>query len=448
MTIIHHQEGNDFSYASPLRAANIISEESNNGRQSNKREEIRFNKNRRQHRNHHHQQQQQQQQQRESIIKTEENKHIPIPIEDKIPLVIKTRHLSPSKSNPIPGIYGHCMCIRHETNTLYVYGGWVQNAARTDTLLSLDLNQLNDKNIKSVEWKIIEQKGSVKPGPCSFASLVELSGKLILFGGYFQNSWVNDMWSFDLDTCEWTKVEYKGNQIIPPRAAHSCNITRSKTEMIVHAGFDGTKVLNDLWLFSFISHEWKELQNNNPYCTIESTTCHSAVLSYDERRLIKFGGWDRTQYFNSLYEYDLEKNEWREIKPSNGFVPNQRWSHVSFMLKSMTDMEDKLMVMFGSSQSYFSDCYIFDFSTRLWTEVKFDPPLEAQNSMTGALTWNSKILLFGGRHKSEYINCLTELTVENVVPLSNFFTRLISKKYYELLMQKNFAVDVDLICTS
>jgi hypothetical protein len=152
---------------------------------------------------------------------------------------IKTRFIHPSsKQPPIQGIYGHAMCIRHETNTLYVYGGWIHGGSKTNTLMSacLDSIQMEDENnCHTINWTIIEQKGDRKPGPCSFASLSELNGNLILFGGYF-TKWVNDLWIFNLETCEWKKITPKSPIIPPPRAAHSCNIPRSKLEMIVHAG--------------------------------------------------------------------------------------------------------------------------------------------------------------------------------------------------------------------
>jgi hypothetical protein len=150
-----------------------------------------------------------------------------------------------------------------------------------------------------------------------------------------------------------------------------------------------------------------------------------------------------------MHAYDLQRHEWSEIHyNTESDVPQERWSHSSIMLKSKGEMEDLLVVMLGSSQHYFSDCQIYDFGTNEWSKAQFDPPLDAQNSATCAITMDSKVLLFGGRKNSDYINYITELTFEDVVPLSMFYSRGISRDLFTELYKKDFTFDVDIICQS
>lgn len=366
-------------------------------------------------------------------------------------ITIHTASFAPS-TNKMQGLYGHSMCVSHDTGTLFVYGGWMQNGFQSNSLRSLDLRQLNHRaplpvrgQSYRVEWKTVKQRGRPRPTPCSFASMVERHGYLILFGGYTRRQWVNEMWSFEIATGRWWKMKHSGDLSIPPRAAHACVLSRNKSTMFVQGGFDGTKMLSDLWSYSFATHAWTQLPSLNSLCKVPPTSGHSLVLSWDEERLIKFGGWDRVQHYDTLYEYDLRHKEWNQIRPrASSVAPSARWRHVSFLIKSTTTHHDQVLVLFGTGDEKCRDSCLFDCETKTWKSIHLDPPLPASDSMAYAMTWNSKMLVFGGRRP--YLNnlALTELTMTDAAPIVMHFQAMFSPSHYARLMVKQFAVDVEI----
>lgn len=96
--------------------------------------------------------------------------------------------------------YGHVSVMYNET--LYIFGGLSTHARDF-------LTHFWQININELKWSrtLLAELGG--PGPRLAATAQEVEGKMIIFGGYC-HSYTNEMFSFDLKSHIWTKVETQG----------------------------------------------------------------------------------------------------------------------------------------------------------------------------------------------------------------------------------------------
>lgn len=83
---------------------------------------------------------------------------------------------------------------------------------------------------------------------------------LVMFGGQEDdNKKMNDVWSFDMDQCKWSKIEAAEGDFVPKeRSGHSAVVFGSK--MYVFGGiFELTHELNDLSCFDFETCQFRRI---------------------------------------------------------------------------------------------------------------------------------------------------------------------------------------------
>jgi dynein heavy chain len=68
--------------------------------------------------------------------------------------------------------------------------------------------------------------------------------KVFIFGGHggvgYQRTSYNDIYFYDCETSEWTKVEYQGGAPPEPRGGHSSLELTDKDALIVYGGWSNT----------------------------------------------------------------------------------------------------------------------------------------------------------------------------------------------------------------
>jgi len=126
----------------------------------------------------------------------------------------------------------HCGVYDPKTNCLFSFGGRVASSVYTNEVWRLDLS--------TWEWSLVPTSGkSPAPRECASAMLDELEHEMIIFGG---EGW-GDVWALSLDSFEWDKRGYLGNN----RWQHSTVFNASKRHMVNVAGWGGpgfTQVFN------------------------------------------------------------------------------------------------------------------------------------------------------------------------------------------------------------
>ncbi|TBU34681.1 hypothetical protein BD311DRAFT_746594 [Dichomitus squalens] len=154
------------------------------------------------------------------------------------------------------GRYGHAVTM--VGSKFYVFGGQVDGEFLND-LWSFDLNSLRTK----ATWELVEPvEGSPRPPKRTSHICVTYGEKIILFGGTDCQYHYNDTWAFDTNTKTWTELTCIG--FIPsPREGHSAAMVDDVVYVFGGRGVDG-KDLGDLGAFKVSNQRWYMFQKMGP----------------------------------------------------------------------------------------------------------------------------------------------------------------------------------------
>ncbi|MEW5307774.1 MAG: hypothetical protein WDW38_010526 [Sanguina aurantia] len=150
--------------------------------------------------------------------------------------------------------------------------------------------------------------------------------KILVFGGARGEAASAELSTLNTDTMKWVQLQLKGGEKPAPRAGHAACCIREKMFVFGGATAEGG-LLNDLWIFDQDSSQWTRVTcfGSTPAprrgATINATE--------DGRRLFVFGGNDGTRNLNDVSFLDLEKLMWNAVPVHVGVAPEPREDHVS-----------------------------------------------------------------------------------------------------------------------
>lgn len=162
-----------------------------------------------------------------------------------------------SVQGPTPrGRYGHSVCM--VGSKFYVFGGQVDGEFLND-LWSFDLNSLRTKAV----WELIEPNStSPRPSHRTGHVMVSYGEKLVVFGGTDSQYHYNDTWTYDTASRTWAELHCIG--FIPsPREGHSAALVDDVVYVFGGRSVDG-KDLGDLGAFKISNQRWYMFQNMGP----------------------------------------------------------------------------------------------------------------------------------------------------------------------------------------
>src|SRR5690349_8351796 len=142
----------------------------------------------------------------------------------------------------------------------------------------------------------------------------EASGKVLVFGGFGENGYLNDTWTFDGST--WTKVD---TAISPPaRSASEMAYDRKTRKVVLFGGYDGRKDLGDTWIWDGRALTWTQA---TPAHSPKAVTGPMVFTDFDGRVDV-YGGFDGQFY--QLTQWKWHGTDWKQLNlPS---VPTARSS--------------------------------------------------------------------------------------------------------------------------
>lgn len=201
------------------------------------------------------------------------------------------------------------------------------------------------------------------------ASCVDGNGNFWLFGGMGMDASrsegsLNDLWKYDVVSNTWVWVSgssasnstghYGAQGVVtasnmPPARAGMAFWSDNAGNLWLFGGINSMgDALSDLWRYNFASNRWTWMQGNSipnqapNYGTIGLTAAantpggrlYSNAWIDTSNNLYLFGGWSNNNYFNDLWKYTPQNNQWTWIHgdnlplqgPSTGTqgVPNPR----------------------------------------------------------------------------------------------------------------------------
>ncbi|KAJ1695217.1 hypothetical protein LUZ63_011915 [Rhynchospora breviuscula] len=309
---------------------------------------------------------------------------------------------------------------------------------------------LDDTRILSLDkltWALASPKVYLSPSgrsskipACKGHCLVPWEKTIILVGGKTEPSSERvSVWSFDVETECWSRLEAKG-EIPSARSGHT--VSRAGQHLLLFGGENSKgKKLNDLHMFDLKSSMWLPLRYKGTGPSPRSN--HVAAL-HEDRNLFIFGGHSKSKTLNDLYSLDFETMVWSRIK-TRGIHPSPRAGCCGALCGN------KWYISGGSSKKKrHAETIVLDVVRFEWSEC-VTPPGSSITSNKGfsmvSLCQRDKVVLvaFGGNRKepSDKVEILAQFQNDHAMswrsapdtdrssyqdeyPLSNKVTRLYS----------------------
>lgn len=254
----------------------------------------------------------------------------------------------------------------------------------------------------------------VKPG-CRENNGVVIgdSSRVYLFGGYNGTSWLNDLWMFDIDTQRWTCIQESSDPQpvadetslasgvpagvrgqVPSRRFGYVSVVHNN-KFVLFGGFDGTRWLNDMHEFDFLTNTWTEITSRGSLPSVRSCP----AWAKDATHVYIQGGYDGVERKADFFACDLATYTWMEM-PCLGTPPSPRYFHSCCLYGNK-------MYLYGgySGNERLADMYAYDFETSHWSEVDCtngDAP-SGRSSLVAQVHENC-LYIFGGYNGVTVLN--------------------------------------------
>ena len=175
------------------------------------------------------------------------------------------------------------------------------------------------------------------PPPRSGAASVIVKSRLYMFGGYGGGTGrLDDFYSFNFATASWEEVEVLSDDR-PGCRENNGVVIGDSSRVYLFGGYNGNSWLNDLWMFDIETKRWSCIQessdnNNNggagdAASLIAGSGGPSRRFGYvsvvHDNKFVLFGGFDGTRWLNDMFEFDLGTNQWKTVRAS-GALPSVR----------------------------------------------------------------------------------------------------------------------------
>ena len=242
----------------------------------------------------------------------------------------------------------------------------------------------------------VNMNPSVKPSPRNNHGFIydSLIDRFVLVGGFDDVTKFNDTWLYDYNNNTWVKLF----PVKKPPALTSVSMAYDELSdhIVLFGGYDGTKYINETWSYNYTSNNWT---NMKPVNAPSARYGHAMEYDSNHDQIILFGGSDGTKNLNDTWAYDYDNNNWTNISPVIGPSP-RRASMITY------DSQSDLMILFGgcvsiASSQYFNETWTFDYDNKLWTNVTTSTRPSAR--IGPGITYDVKgdqVVLFGGYGKS------------------------------------------------
>jgi uncharacterized protein (TIGR03437 family) len=160
---------------------------------------------------------------------------------------------------------------------------------------------------------------------------------------------------------------------------------------VILFGGQGGSLLNDVWSYNLRTQLWTRL---NPTGVAPAPRLgHTSVFDTARNRLVVFGGQARG-FFSDVWALDLSSNTWRQLS-AEGTGPSTRYGHSAIY----DPRGDRMIITHGfTSAGRFDDTWAFDFNTNTWTNLNPQGAKPLRRCLQHAAydTLRHRLLLYGG----------------------------------------------------
>ncbi|KAF8560199.1 hypothetical protein OG21DRAFT_1429725 [Imleria badia] len=295
----------------------------------------------------------------------------------------------PTSPSPPPfPRYGHALPATATANgELYLFGGLVREAARNDLYLF---------STRDLSATLVQTAGEIPSPRIGHASAI-VSSVLIVWGGDTKTDPMSDptekqddgLYLLNLVSKEWTKVSMYGPS---PSGRYGHAVTMAGTKFFIFGGQVDGEFMNDLWSFDLntlrTQTQWELCQPTTADRPAQRTG-HICVTYGD--RIFVFGGTDGQYHYNDTWAYDVNTRKWTELQ-CIGFIPSPREGHAAAVV-------DDVIYIFGGrgvDGKDLGDLAAFKLSNQRWYMFQNMGPAPSARSGHAMASMGSRVFVLGG----------------------------------------------------
>lgn len=205
-----------------------------------------------------------------------------------------------------PARRSHAMALDPVTNEIVLFGGFANGSHLGDTWTF---------STETKQWHQVESAESPSPRAAAMLVYEPLHERLILFGGFgFGHSVVtNDTWAFDTRSNSWADLKAEN----PPseRASYGLAVDSKRGLIVLFGGFTERGYFNDIWEYDPEENAWHEIKTEGGVPLARG----AMGFVYDEGNdvFVMYGGFSENGFFGDTWTFDPKTNSWKEMSPED-----------------------------------------------------------------------------------------------------------------------------------
>ncbi|OHS99328.1 hypothetical protein TRFO_34231 [Tritrichomonas foetus] len=247
----------------------------------------------------------------------------------------------------------------------------------------------------ALAWKTVEAES---PPNLSSPAMAYANNSIYLFGGRLDDgSCSNEMWMYH--GCRWTLLETTNTP--SPRFGCTMNTFFDNTKLVVFGGqsadrcFGGQnsdRCFGDLLVFDTETLCWSQIDAMD---SPPPRAGHASAAT--ERQLWLFGGrGPNHKYYNDLYAFDFDTNQWCHINVEETSAPPPRALHSAFW--TIDDEGNTYFSIYGGATGNvaFDDIWCFSYDDAAWFQLETSGENPGKRYAHTSVVLGSSLYVIGG----------------------------------------------------
>eukprot|EP01113_Clastostelium_recurvatum_P011150 TRINITY_DN15627_c0_g1_i1.p1 TRINITY_DN15627_c0_g1~~TRINITY_DN15627_c0_g1_i1.p1 ORF type:complete len:606 (+),score=137.56 TRINITY_DN15627_c0_g1_i1:174-1991(+) len=268
------------------------------------------------------------------------------------------------------------------------------------------------------------------PSPRGAHSSTLIESKMFVFGGFDGSKLLNDLYVYSSDSMRWSKAVVTGS-VPSARGGHTATPVGP---LLVLFGGGSPHSLTDVHVLDTERMEWSApvVSGDVP----APRTRHSAAVCGS--KIFVMGGGADSKVYDDVYALDTAGFAWTRLHAS-GDIPSARWGHTA------TCVGDHIYIFGGhDGHAMLNDLYRFDTGSCIWTRVSMQGPIPSPRAAHTSSLLMDYLVVFGGGNGDKTGNDLHFLNLHTMEWIEFHSTQVVSPAAGTLPAPSSSAIKLDM----